>query len=768
MLERTYNPTRPYHYALYGRMSDPKQNRRSPDQQFNTISETIARCGYPWVCVSTYRDDGISGRYIRKRPGLQQMLLDIEIGRLTIDLIAVDTLERLGRADEIAELRRKLFVEYGILVVAADNHFADPTGVVGKAVGLVENIRSTEDGRIKSHNVVRGKKDAARLKRWPGGPAPFGFRLKPVVNEAASPPEVHNVLEPEPRAAAALALAFARAAETGEGDLRLAQWWNASLEIPEDMKPISPFTMGYRLENPIAIGTLRWGKNRTGVVNDTRVVEANPDGAELIPDFCPALVSVELYDRVQQQRRARGEQIRRSRKQTVAKKDVPGKLIAPQARGLTLKYLLTGLVRCGGCNASMRPVPSGRHSKAGRRYVYYVCPRHYDGACTNDRHVPEDRLREAVTARLRARLFPPPGQAGQAPSWLPELVELVRQEQQRSCDYEPGRAAAEQEELRQLGQQLEGWTQTLSNPQLAAVVRMDIETRYAESKGRQQFLLRSAAARQASEGHLERALSPAAVVAELHRLSEVLASYNPTLGNLELSRHIDVITCHPDGRVELRGTFVGLFAGAAELLSRDQRPPAESPSSADGSGFAPVTPRRRGRLRVPTLSAAGREPGDVDTALDPERFGGLPEPFFWQAAFVLPETQSWAEANAEEVARLRASGMTMEALAQHLGKTVPTIRNALRHARAKDPSLNGLPTKQPRRRWAEDHADEVLRLKQQGMSTPAIARQLGKSEPTIRAALKHAERRPRADQVTPPEAGDNGPAPGDTSQNTET
>src|SRR5262245_36298109 len=129
MLERTYNPSLPYRYALYGRMSDPKQNRRSPDQQFNTISETIARYGYPWVCVSTYRDDGISGRYIRKRPGLQQMLLDIEIGRLTIDLIAVDTLERLGRADEIAELRRKLSVEHGILVVAADNHFADPTGV---------------------------------------------------------------------------------------------------------------------------------------------------------------------------------------------------------------------------------------------------------------------------------------------------------------------------------------------------------------------------------------------------------------------------------------------------------------------------------------------------------------------------------------------------------------------------------------------------------------------------------------------------------------
>ena len=126
----------------------------------------------------------------------------------------------------------------------------------GKAVGLVENIRSTEDGRIKAHNVVRGKKDAARLKRWPGGPPPFGFRLKAVVNESASPPEVYNVLEHEPRQAAALRLAFERAAATGEGDLRLTQWWNRSPDVLDDFKPVSPFTMGYRLENPIAVGTL--------------------------------------------------------------------------------------------------------------------------------------------------------------------------------------------------------------------------------------------------------------------------------------------------------------------------------------------------------------------------------------------------------------------------------------------------------------------------------------------------------------------------------
>ena len=107
MLERQYDPTLPYRYARYGRMSDPRQNKRSPEQQFATIDETIARAGHPWRCVATYRDDGVSGRYLRKRPGFQRLLRDIEAVLIRVDLIAVDTLERLGRADEIAELRRR-------------------------------------------------------------------------------------------------------------------------------------------------------------------------------------------------------------------------------------------------------------------------------------------------------------------------------------------------------------------------------------------------------------------------------------------------------------------------------------------------------------------------------------------------------------------------------------------------------------------------------------------------------------------------------------
>ncbi len=696
MLERTFDPLLPYRFARYGRMSDPRQNRRSPDQQFNTIAEGIARCGYPWKCVASYRDDGISGRYLRKRSGFQRLLRDIEAGLIRVDLLVVDTLERLGRADEIAELRRRLCVEHGVLIVAADNIFSDPTGVVGKAVGMVEQLRSTENTRISRHNVLRGKKDAARLGRWPGGPPPFAYRLKPVIEERGSAVETCSVLEIEPRAAAALRLAFERAAATGEGDLRLSQWWNTNPAIPDDYKPISPFTLGYRLENPIAVGTLRWGARRTGVVNDTRVVEPNPEGAELLPNFCRPVVSVALYERVQELRRLRGDHIRRSRKVRETDAEDAPKLIAPQGQGLTLRYLLTGLVRCASCNASMRPVPSGRQSKGGRRYVYYSCPRHYDGACVNGRHVPEDRLRQVVIARLRARLFPPPNETNPTTAWLPELLVLVRQEQQRQRADAPDQDAAEREELRVLERQLTGWALTLANPHLPPAVRTDIESRYAGGKDRQQRLQAKAANRVRPERHNPGSTTEA-ILAALRDLETVLAAFNPTLGNRELGKHIDVILCSPDGRVELRGTRHGVFEGAVELLR-----PGTGPQGAllgPPNRHAPVVPRRRGRLRMPTLSAdRSRQPAGSDRPVNVNFGGDLAELIDWVTAPVIEPRQPWSARHAAEVAQQRATGLTHEQLAAHFGVSVPTIRMALRHAVQGQEASPALPRKISRRR----------------------------------------------------------------------
>jgi transposase-like protein len=277
---------------------------------------------------------------------------------------------------------------------------------------------------------------------------------------------------------------------------------------------------------------------------------------------------------------------------------------------------------------------------------------------------------------------------------------------------------------------------TLGDPKLPTTVRTDIATRYEQAKARQAELEAQIEGDRALGGHLERALDPRVVVEQLHRLGEVLAGHNPTLGNLELSRHIEHVLCFPNGRVEMRGTWLGVFDGAVHLLSRTTDD-APAPS---GSGA--VTPRRRGRLRLPNLSAeAGAAMGDVVTSLDPERFAGLADVFFWSEDVTVERALSWAEANASAVAQARSKGRTHERLADEFGVSVPTIRKALRLAASSDASQAQLPRKMPRARWQDSHAEEVWALKQEGRTVKQLAAHFEVSEPLIRAALALAAKK---------------------------
>src|SRR6516162_1272765 len=106
MLKRRFDPMKPLLVVLYLRMSSDDQNPRSPQQQRDTIEAILRRLGYPWNVVRVYVDEGVSGRYIRRRPGFQNMLRDIRTRAVKADAILVDTFERFGRADELTALRQ--------------------------------------------------------------------------------------------------------------------------------------------------------------------------------------------------------------------------------------------------------------------------------------------------------------------------------------------------------------------------------------------------------------------------------------------------------------------------------------------------------------------------------------------------------------------------------------------------------------------------------------------------------------------------------------
>jgi hypothetical protein len=211
----------------------------------------------------------------------------------------------------------------------------------------------------------------------------------------------YSVLEPQLLEGWILRILFREAAATGKGQTLLAKFLNNHPEIPPHMKSFQAATIGYWLDNPICIGTLRWNLNSTDVIDDTRVIEGNkPEDVIYIENFCDPIVPIEDWNSVQATRDAR----RKPKGDTDDRKH-----IAPLAPGMTLKYLLTGLVRCGECSRSMAPSSSSEYmTVAGesRRYAHYHCAGHSDGTCKNAVWVSEAWLRSTVLTCLRNRLFP--------------------------------------------------------------------------------------------------------------------------------------------------------------------------------------------------------------------------------------------------------------------------------------------------------------------------------------------------------------------------
>jgi len=579
-----YDPNRPYRYVRYGRMSTDRQNERSPDQQFAVIEQTLQRQGHPWVHVRDVRDSAISGRLINKRPGFAQLLRKIRDGLLDIDLILVDTLERLGRAEEMAGIRQDLHLNHGVLVLTADSNFTDPTSVSGKALALFEGFRASEENRVKAHNVRRGLRDKIAQGQWPGGPPPLGYRLRSVLADTADRVAVdHTRLEPDPKTAWVIPHIFDLAQRTGWGMVRLARAVNTDPAIPEAIKPISTTGIKHILGNPIYIGQLRWGQHSLSIINDTYVKRPN-DPAEVlhVEDYCEPLVDRAVWDAVQALRAAR----QAARPQQPAKRG--GKQLAPVTPGRPVTYPLSGLVRCGACGGTMRTRTNSLRAPDGNRYVYYACDRAKQGGCANRHSVREQHLRAAVIGRLRQRLFPPPTAAEGLPNWYNELVAAIRQElNKRAAATAAGSLAALRQEQKTLEQHCAGWAQSLGNPQLSPAGRADLERRYAEAIQRRQEVETALAEHQRCQEQTEHWLRPAVIRDRLARLDEVLAGDSAMRLHQELAQHINRIDCFPDGRIIMRTTPLGLFGGVASWLRPPRDQTAADADHADAEAPAP-------------------------------------------------------------------------------------------------------------------------------------------------------------------------------------
>ncbi len=397
----TFNHAQPYRVVAYLRMSSKQQNERSPDQQLNEIKRTISNRGLTWQIVKEYRDLGETGRLVHNRTGFKQMLREIQSGVVECDVVVVDTLERFGRHKGLEEDRRRLAERHGVLVLAADNGFEDPTSDSGELRATVDAMRARDHARVLAHNVRRGKRDAVEQRHWAGGTPPFGYRVRRLESPQGGG-RMFAIIEPCPATAWIIQSLFERAVATGHGLTRLAKFLNDNPDIVDEHKKFHPSTIATWLDSPIYIGRYVFNKTSTRIVDDRKISIKNPEeDLVVIDEFCEPLVSLEVWQQVQKLRQERRKNAPFNREKSG---QASSKLIRALSPGMTVRYMLSGLVRCESCGRRMTIASSQQYETLNgvrNRYAAFVCPSRYNGGCANMVRIPVDWLENIVADRIR-------------------------------------------------------------------------------------------------------------------------------------------------------------------------------------------------------------------------------------------------------------------------------------------------------------------------------------------------------------------------------
>lgn len=368
--------------ATYTRMSSTGQSE-SPKQQLAEFGKLAAT--HNAEIVQAYKDDAVSGDNRKGRHGFKRLCEDAVAGKF--DVIFAWDLDRFSRedifdfAESIAPLRRA-----GVRLITVNQGEVDWQSLGGTLTTLINQHGNHEFLRKLSKNSIRGKRDRAETDAKWFGRVPYGYargildehgkqiRIEPRGSGFRTPKGWNQVLVPSETDTEVLVWCFEQYANTDCGLRTLAFELNDRGVPPptatdnwrpdtdEEGNPIrtkarsgyiwKTSTMRAMLSNDVYIGTYRFGAKKDGKYHcfDGLIVKENAH---------PALISRELFERVQKKLAERRRTHRRDR------------------GGWPL---LTGILRCGHCGG---PMYGGTHTNKarGKAFRYYVCRDGLEGKC---------------------------------------------------------------------------------------------------------------------------------------------------------------------------------------------------------------------------------------------------------------------------------------------------------------------------------------------------------------------------------------------------
>ena len=187
MMEMNARPNRRLRCAIYTR----KSSEEGLDMEFNSLDAQREACeayiasqkSEGWVATrERYDDGGFSGGTI-DRPGLKQLLADIDDG--LVDVVVVYKIDRLSRSLMDFSKLVEVFDRNGVTFVSVTQSFNTTTSMGRLTLNILLSFAQFE--REVTAERIRDKVKASRMKgMWMGGYVPLGYDVvdrKLVVNE---------------------------------------------------------------------------------------------------------------------------------------------------------------------------------------------------------------------------------------------------------------------------------------------------------------------------------------------------------------------------------------------------------------------------------------------------------------------------------------------------------------------------------------------------------------------------------------------------------
>ena len=340
----TKRPTRPAEgpppVVAYVRVSSEEQaqaDRFSLPQQRKAIEGYCK--GRGWEIVAWYADEGVSAKTdnIRKRPDFHRMITDLLDGRVRAEVVVTHSLDRFARNLMLAMNTLRDLSKHDILyssVTESDFDYANPD----KRMHLQILCMFAEYFSEKlSQHTAKGKKGRAE-SGLPNGRLSYGYR-NPDAGTDRSGPGIFNssVAVVDEREAGFVRLAFEMYATGTKSFHSVALALNAAgartrNTFKDGSRPFSKDTVDAMLQNIFYAGQVCYsGGGATNRAADADRVRGRHD----------PIIEQELFDRVQEARRMRGQQ-------------------KTQPQKHTRSYALAGLLECAHCGGPLRAQSQSR------------------------------------------------------------------------------------------------------------------------------------------------------------------------------------------------------------------------------------------------------------------------------------------------------------------------------------------------------------------------------------------------------------------------